>query len=119
MELGYIRPSKSPYVSPIVVTKKVNDGQSKYRIVGDYRALNAHTVPDKYPLPHIIDPIFRCKINILRRRPVEGILSDTHARGRFRDPRSHHSFRPVRIHRYALRSEECRTDIPKIPSRHI
>lgn len=55
MDLGYIRPSKSPYASPIVVTKKIKDGQPKYRIVGDYRSLNAQTVPDKYPLPHILD----------------------------------------------------------------
>lgn len=34
-ELGYVRPSKSPYASPIVVTKKVVNGQVKFRICGD------------------------------------------------------------------------------------
>lgn len=55
MDLGYVRPSKSPYASPIVVTKKTVDGQVKYRICGDYRRLNEQTIIDRYPLPHIMD----------------------------------------------------------------
>ena len=46
---GYIEPSKSPYASPFFVKKK--DG--KLRPVQDYRALNAWTVKNQYPLPLI------------------------------------------------------------------
>jgi hypothetical protein len=47
---GYIRPSKSPYVSPFFFVKK-KDG--KLRPVQDYRKLNSHTVRNQYPLPLI------------------------------------------------------------------
>ena len=49
---GIIRPSKSPWASPLVVVTK-RDGS--YRPCGDYRKLNNHTVPDQYPLPTIED----------------------------------------------------------------
>ena len=51
---GVVRPSKSPWASPIHMVPKTNkDGEVKYRIVGDYRALNAVTKRDSYPIPHI------------------------------------------------------------------
>lgn len=49
-----IRPSKSPYNSPIwVVPKKgINeDGTQKLRMVIDYKKLNENTICDKYPIP--------------------------------------------------------------------
>ena len=52
MEQGIIRPSKSPWATPLhVVLKK--DGT--LRPCGDYRALNARTVPDRYSPPHVED----------------------------------------------------------------
>lgn len=49
-----IRPSKSPYISPVwVVGKKAynEDGTRKNRLVIDYKKLNDNTVPDRYPMP--------------------------------------------------------------------
>lgn len=45
-----IRPSKSPYASPVFLIDK--DGGKARRLVADYRQLNAKTVPDRTPMPH-------------------------------------------------------------------
>ena len=47
LETGRIQPSKSPMASPVFFIKK-KDGA--LRLVQDYRALNAITVKNKYPL---------------------------------------------------------------------
>lgn len=52
MKIGVCRPSKSSYASPLHVVRKANN---TWRPCGDYRALNAQTVPDRYPLPHLQD----------------------------------------------------------------
>lgn len=53
---GIIRPSRSPYNSPVwVVPKKGknSDGTPKQRLVIDFRKLNKKTISDRYPMPDI------------------------------------------------------------------
>lgn len=51
---GIIRPSDSPYASPIVLVKK-KDGSTATRMCVDYRTLNGITLRDNFPLPLIED----------------------------------------------------------------
>lgn len=54
LERKIIRPSNSPYSSPIVLTKKKNN---TYRLCIDYRTLNKITVKDNFPTERIDDQI--------------------------------------------------------------
>lgn len=66
LEQGIIRPSTSPWSSPILIVPKKSDasGKKKYRMVVDYRRLNDKTIDDRYPLPNIteiLDKLGKCQ----------------------------------------------------------
>lgn len=54
---GIIRPSRSPYNSPVWIVDKKPDsqGNKQFRMVIDYRKLNSVTISDRYPIPEISD----------------------------------------------------------------
>lgn len=56
---GIIRPSNSAYNSPTwIVPKKPNSlGEKQYRLVVDFKRLNAVTIPDTYPIPDITNTL--------------------------------------------------------------
>ncbi len=54
---GIIRPSRSPYNSPIWVVPKKSEGDKQYRMVIDYRKFDSATMADRYPIPEISEVI--------------------------------------------------------------
>ena len=70
LEAGVIRSSNSPFSSPLMLVKKAGADSSKpvmeqYRVVNDFRKLNANTVRDSYPMQNIyqlIDQVAAAKV---------------------------------------------------------
>lgn len=66
LDKGIIKPSQSPWSSPIwIVPKKIDaSGKQKWRLVVDYRKINEKTIDDRYPLPNIndiLDKLGKCQ----------------------------------------------------------
>ncbi|WVZ52217.1 hypothetical protein U9M48_003299 [Paspalum notatum var. saurae] len=57
LDKGFIRPSSSPWGCPALFVEKKDQGGK--RLCVDYRPLNAITIKNKYPLPHIDIPFDR------------------------------------------------------------
>jgi hypothetical protein len=64
IENGFARRSSSEYSSPALVVDKPQPADEKYRVCGNYRALNKKTVPRKYPMPNIEEVIDRANGNV-------------------------------------------------------
>lgn len=65
LDQNIIRPSNSPWTSPIWIVPKKADasGKKKWRLVVDYRKLNEKTIDDRYPIPNIteiLDKLGKC-----------------------------------------------------------
>ncbi|MCO5599478.1 hypothetical protein L7F22_053582 [Adiantum nelumboides] len=93
---GFIRPSASPWTSPILLVKK-KDGFMCMCI--DYRGLNAITIKNKYPLPRV-DELFDqlhgaqyfTKIDLCLRYHQVRILSEDISKTAFRTRFGHFEF---------------------------
>lgn len=59
LEAGHICPSSSSFASPAFLIPKL-DPMALPCWVNDYRNLNAATVPDNHPIPHIEDILHDC-----------------------------------------------------------
>jgi len=62
LKLDIVQPSMSRYNSPIFVVKKKDDN---FRLVQDFRALNAKTYPDRYSMRDVMEAAMKGIPNVL------------------------------------------------------
>jgi hypothetical protein len=75
---GTIEASNSPCASPVLIVRKPNGG---LRVCMDYRALNAITVKDRYPIPLIKETLDRlCKAKIFTKLDIVAAFNNIRIR---------------------------------------
>jgi len=105
--------SDNPWASLLHLVPKKEDG---WRPCGDYRALNARTVPDQYPVRHIADfahqlagrKVFST-IDLVKSLPP-----DPSSSGRRCQDSHHHALLTLRVSVYVLWAPKCRANISAV-----